>query len=176
MQDTWKSHIIVHVCQSHVIRTDCVVVKFCQHVHSISDMWGSDEQFARDPEDKSTEIGWDGVDSMLVILHHEASKRILQNSGRARRSPPFFTNITFHPDYSPTALSIGIDNHIQGIDQSIVAEKVPIVRASSVHLTNVEFSGLEIFIQKSIMGSGQRVIWRSCIIWLKNWLGALGVL
>jgi len=48
----------------------------------------------------------------------------IQNSGRVRRSPPFFINITFHPDNSPTAPPIDIANNVQGIDWSIVAEKV----------------------------------------------------
>jgi len=49
----------------------------------------------------------------------------IQDSGRVRRSPPFFINIShFHSDNSPTAPPIDIFNNIQGIDWSIVAEKV----------------------------------------------------
>jgi len=51
--DQWASTILNSAC-----------------VDSNFDMWASDEQFARDLEDKSIYIGWDEADSMFVILNH----------------------------------------------------------------------------------------------------------
>jgi len=120
------------------------------------------------------------VDSNLicgqVMSNLQATLKIneflLNRTHWVRQSPPISI---FHLNNSPTAPPIDIDNHIQGINWSIVLEKVLIARASNVHLTNIEISGLGIFILRATMGFRQIMIWRSCINWLKNWLSALGV-
>ena len=173
MQDTWKC--IVHVCH----RTLYVWTALSRSCGQSAAWIKSIDKAPWSVIIYHSEF-YQHVDSNLIcgqVMSNlqttlKINEFLLNRTHWVRQSPPISI---FHLNNSPTAPPIDIDNHIQGINWSIVLEKVLIARASNVHLTNIEISGLGIFILRATMGFRQIMIWRSCINWLKNWLSALGV-